>query len=83
MVLGLSQFDTNTILTLSLAPVISWGVYITHRTIIHGQWIKGHQEWTATAFAGVLRDLARVEENMARIEAKVDTILERLAVRKP
>jgi len=62
-----------------LTPLIAWAVFVTYGTITNAAWIDGHKTWTDTAFAGVLRDMKRLEDGQNRMNEKLDAILERLA----
>ena len=79
---------TTAVIGLALTSALAWGIWATQG--VHAEnkkngeqdeWIKGHEQWTETTLAGVMRDFTRIEERLGKMDKKLDEILKRLSVK--
>ena len=81
MVIRGRKINGKATLALLLVPILSWAGFVTHGTITQAAWTAGHEQWTSTTLAGVLRDLKRIEERQEKMQATLDEILSRLPMK--
>ena len=81
MVIRGRKLNGKATLALLLVPVLSWAGFVTYSTITQAAWTAGHEDWTETTLAGVMRDFTRIEERLGKMDEKLDKILKRLPVK--